>query len=135
MAGKTIRACPKPVNLLNYVSIVICLVTGRVMFLTETTKSSVMIDPDMLDTVGKFRYTDRLSGTMIQQSVHPVVTESEFLTLLPDLARPGHLMVRMEARGEEREESGGESGPPRRADVEVDALSHRHGEVRRRAHA
>lgn len=109
--------CPKPANLLDRVSNVVGLVSGavltdnpnsavlplgdgRVMCLTETTKSSFLIDPDSLDTVGKFRYTDKL-GSMIQ-SAHPIVTESEFLTLLPDLARPGHLVVRMEAGSNER---------------------------------
>uniref|UniRef100_A0A0D3EQ99 Uncharacterized protein n=1 Tax=Oryza barthii TaxID=65489 RepID=A0A0D3EQ99_9ORYZ len=73
---------------------------GRVMCLTETTKRSVLIDPDTLETVGRFRYTDRLGGMV--QSAHPIVTETEFLTLLPDLVRPGHLVVRMEAGSNER---------------------------------
>jgi carlactone synthase/all-trans-10'-apo-beta-carotenal 13,14-cleaving dioxygenase len=38
--------------------------------LTETTKSSsVLIDPDTLNTVGKFRYADKLGGMMIQSAV------------------------------------------------------------------
>ncbi|GJM93157.1 hypothetical protein PR202_ga09687 [Eleusine coracana subsp. coracana] len=110
--------CPKPGNLLDRVRNVVGLVSGsvltdnpnsavlplgdgRVMCLTETTKSSVLIDPETLDTVGKFKYEDRLGGMMIQ-SAHPIVTESEFLTVLPDLTRPGHLVVTMAAGSNER---------------------------------
>ncbi|KAF8663538.1 hypothetical protein HU200_055349 [Digitaria exilis] len=73
---------------------------GRVICLTETTKSSVLIDPDTLETIGKFRYADRLWGLL--QSTHPVVTRTEFLTLLPDLFRRGHRVVRMAAGSNER---------------------------------
>lgn len=73
---------------------------GRVICLTETTKSSVLIDPDTLDTIGKFHFTDRLWGLL--QSTHPVVTPTEFLTLLPDLFRRGHRVVRMAAGSNER---------------------------------
>jgi carlactone synthase/all-trans-10'-apo-beta-carotenal 13,14-cleaving dioxygenase len=110
--------CPKPGNLLDRVSnavgilsgavltdnpnsAVLPLGDGRVLCLTETTKSSILIDPDTLATVGKFQYADALGGMMIQ-SAHPIVTESELLTVLPDLARPGHLVVRMAAGSDER---------------------------------
>ncbi|THU51066.1 hypothetical protein C4D60_Mb06t27110 [Musa balbisiana] len=73
---------------------------GRVVCLTETIKGSVQIDPDTLDTVGRFVYEDNLVGLI--QSAHPIVTESEFLTLLPDLVRPGYLVVRMEPGSNER---------------------------------
>ncbi|KAF0918217.1 hypothetical protein E2562_023149 [Oryza meyeriana var. granulata] len=113
--------CPAPANLLDRLGNLVGLVTGaaltdnpnsavlplgdgRVMCLTETTKSSVLIDPDTLETLERFRYTDRLGGMV--QSAHPIVTESEFLTLLPDLARPGHLVVRMEAGSNERKAIG-----------------------------
>lgn len=109
--------CPKPANLIDSVRSVVGLLSGtsvtdnpnvnvvplgdgRVMCLTETTKSSTLIDPDTLDTVGKFKYTDKL-GAMIQ-SGHPIWTDSEFLTLLPDLLRPGYLVVRMEIGTNER---------------------------------
>jgi carlactone synthase/all-trans-10'-apo-beta-carotenal 13,14-cleaving dioxygenase len=62
---------------------------GRVMCLTETTKSSLLIDPETLDTIGKFRYADRLWGLL--QTTHPVVTGTKLLTLLPDMIfRRGH---------------------------------------------
>ncbi|XP_039822689.1 carotenoid cleavage dioxygenase 8 homolog A, chloroplastic-like [Panicum virgatum] len=73
---------------------------GRVICLTETTKSSVLIDPETLDTIGKFPYADRLWCPL--QSTHPVVTRNEFLTLLPDLFRRGHRIVRMAAGSNER---------------------------------
>jgi len=73
--------------------------------LTETTKSSILIDPDTLDTVGKFRYADKLGGMMIQ-SAHPITTTGGdgLLTVLPDLARqrPGYLVVRMASGSNER---------------------------------
>uniref|UniRef100_A0A0E0C3N8 Uncharacterized protein n=1 Tax=Oryza meridionalis TaxID=40149 RepID=A0A0E0C3N8_9ORYZ len=104
--------CPAPAkSLLDRVGDLVGLVTGAA--LTDnpnsavlplgdgrTTKSSVLIDPDTLETVGRFRYTDRLGGMV--QSAHPIVTDTEFLTLLPDLVRPGHLVVRMEAGSNER---------------------------------
>ncbi|XP_048560347.1 carotenoid cleavage dioxygenase 8 homolog A, chloroplastic-like [Triticum urartu] len=111
--------CPEPGTLLDRVrdavgllsgaaltdnpnSAVLPLGDGRVMCLTETTKSSVLIDPHTLDTVGKFKFTGKVGANAMIQSAHPIVTESEFLTLLPDLVRPGHLLVRMEAGSNER---------------------------------
>jgi carlactone synthase/all-trans-10'-apo-beta-carotenal 13,14-cleaving dioxygenase len=73
---------------------------GRVLCLTEATKGSVLIDPETLDTIGKFRYADRLWGLL--QSAHPVVTGNELLTLLPDMFRRGHRVVRMAAGSNER---------------------------------
>ncbi|PVH38050.1 hypothetical protein PAHAL_5G161800 [Panicum hallii] len=86
-------------------SAVLPLGDGRVLCLTETTKSSVLVEPETLATVGKLRYADGLGGMMMMmiQSAHPIVTESELLTVLPDLARPGHLVVRMAAGSDERE--------------------------------
>ncbi|OVA20260.1 Carotenoid oxygenase [Macleaya cordata] len=79
---------------------VVKLGDGRVVCLTETIKGSIVIDPDTLDTVGKFEYTDSWGGLI--HSAHPIVTESEFLTLLPDLVRPGYVVVRMEPGTNER---------------------------------
>ncbi|CAN1784995.1 Carotenoid cleavage dioxygenase 8 homolog B, chloroplastic [Linum perenne] len=79
---------------------VVKLGDGRVVCLTETQKGSIVVDPNNLDTIGKFEYTDSLGGLI--HSAHPIVTESEFLTLLPDLIRPGYLVVRMEAGSNER---------------------------------
>ncbi|CAI0409007.1 unnamed protein product [Linum tenue] len=79
---------------------VVKLGDGRVVCLTETQKGSIVVDPDTLDTLGKFEYTDSLGGLI--HSAHPIVTESEFLTLLPDLIRPGYLVVRMEPGTNER---------------------------------
>jgi carlactone synthase/all-trans-10'-apo-beta-carotenal 13,14-cleaving dioxygenase len=73
---------------------------GRVLCLTEATKGSVLLDPETLDTIGKFRYADRLWGLL--QSVHPVVTGTELLTLLPDIFWRGHRVVRMAAGSNER---------------------------------
>ena len=42
---------------------------GRVMCLTETTRSSALIDPCTLATIGKFRYADALGGVI--QAGHP----------------------------------------------------------------
>ncbi|KAL6614534.1 hypothetical protein ACP70R_036804 [Stipagrostis hirtigluma subsp. patula] len=109
--------CPKPGSLLDRVSNAVGILTGavlsdnpnsavlplgdgRVLCLAETTKSSVLIDPVTLCAIGKFRFADSLGGVI--QSAHPIVTESELLTVLPDLARPGHLVVRMEAGSNER---------------------------------
>ncbi|KAM7459360.1 hypothetical protein LguiA_036354 [Lonicera macranthoides] len=66
---------------------VVRLGDGRVVCLTETIKGSIVVDPNTLDTVGKFEYSDSLGGLI--HSAHPIVTESEFLTLLPDLVNPG----------------------------------------------
>lgn len=79
---------------------VVRLGDGRVVCLTETIKGSIQIDPNTLDTIGKFEYTDRYGGLI--HSAHPIVTESEFLTLLPDLIRPGYNVVRMEPGTNER---------------------------------
>lgn len=73
---------------------------GRIICLTETQKGSVIVDPDTLDTLGKFEYSDPLGGFI--QSSHPIVTDDEFLTLLPDLLNPGYLVVRMEPGTNER---------------------------------
>ncbi|XP_038885421.1 carotenoid cleavage dioxygenase 8 homolog B, chloroplastic [Benincasa hispida] len=79
---------------------VIKLGDGRVVCLTETQKGSIMIDPTTLETVGKFEYSDSLGGLI--HSAHPIVTDTEFLTLLPDLLNPGYLVVRMEPGSNER---------------------------------
>jgi carlactone synthase/all-trans-10'-apo-beta-carotenal 13,14-cleaving dioxygenase len=79
---------------------VVCLGDGRVVCLTETIKGSIVVDPDTLDTVGKFEYSDSLGGLI--HSAHPIVTDTEFLTLLPDLVNPGYLVVRMESGTNER---------------------------------
>ncbi|KAL7166345.1 hypothetical protein ACSBR2_037091 [Camellia fascicularis] len=73
---------------------VVRLGDGRVVCLTETIKGSIVVDPDTLDTLGKFEYSDTLGGLL--HSAHPIVTDTEFLTLLPDLVSPGYLVVRME---------------------------------------
>ncbi|RZC51327.1 hypothetical protein C5167_019756 [Papaver somniferum] len=79
---------------------VIKLGDGRVVCLTETIKGSIVVDPDTLDTIGKFEYTDSWNGLI--HSAHPIVTDTEFLTLLPDLIRPGYVVVRMEPDSNER---------------------------------
>ena len=96
--------------------------------LTETTKSSILIDPDTLDTVGKFRYADKL-GSMMIQSAHPITTTGgdELLTVIPDLAR---LPCRQDGVWEQREEGDRQSGLPWRPHAGMDALVRRHGQVR-----
>ncbi|XP_042492543.1 carotenoid cleavage dioxygenase 8 homolog B, chloroplastic-like [Macadamia integrifolia] len=79
---------------------VVRLGDGRVICLTETIKGSIQIDPDTLETIGRFQYNDSLGGLI--HSAHPVVTESELLTVLPDLVNPGYRVVRMEAGTNER---------------------------------
>ncbi|KAK1289044.1 hypothetical protein QJS10_CPB18g01056 [Acorus calamus] len=79
---------------------VVLLGDGRVVCLTETTKGSIVIDPETLETLGRFQYSDGLGGLV--HSAHPIVTRAEFLTLLPDLVRPGYTVVRMEAGSNER---------------------------------
>ncbi|KAK1265995.1 hypothetical protein QJS04_geneDACA002688 [Acorus gramineus] len=79
---------------------VVLLGDGRVVCLTETTKGSIVIDPETLETLGRFEYSDGLGGLV--HSAHPIVTRAEFLTLLPDLVRPGYTVVRMEAGSNER---------------------------------
>ncbi|GLT85439.1 hypothetical protein SLE2022_036290 [Rubroshorea leprosula] len=108
---------PKPANFLAYVGDlaslfsgasltdnantgVVKLGDGRVVCLTETQKGSIIIDPNTLDTFGKFEYSDNLGGLI--HSAHPIVTDAEFLTLLPDLVNPGYLVVRMEPGTNER---------------------------------
>ncbi|KAK1587814.1 hypothetical protein Q3G72_017073 [Acer saccharum] len=73
---------------------VVRLGDGRVLCLTETQKGSILIDPDSLETLGRFEYTDKLGGLI--HAAHPIVTETDFITLLPDLVRPGYLVVKME---------------------------------------
>nr|AAW59435.1 decreased apical dominance protein [Petunia x hybrida] len=108
---------PKPENFLSYIGDmaklfsgasltdnantgVIKLGDGRVVCLTETIKGSITIDPMTLDTIGKFEYSDSLGGLI--HSAHPIVTDSEFFTLIPDLINPGYVVVRMEAGTNER---------------------------------
>ncbi|XWS17709.1 hypothetical protein CRYUN_Cryun33cG0090400 [Craigia yunnanensis] len=79
---------------------VVKLGDGRVVCLTETQKGSLVIDPNSLETLGRFEYGDSLGGLI--HSAHPIVTETEFLTLLPDLVNPGYLVVRMEPGTNER---------------------------------
>ncbi|XVE53742.1 hypothetical protein DITRI_Ditri03aG0027200 [Diplodiscus trichospermus] len=79
---------------------VVKLGDGRVVCLTETQKGSLIIDPNSLETLGRFEYSDKLGGLI--HSAHPTVTETEFLTLLPDLVNPGYLVVRMEPGTNER---------------------------------
>ncbi|KAE8669089.1 Carotenoid cleavage dioxygenase 8 [Hibiscus syriacus] len=79
---------------------VVKLGDGRVVCLTETQKGSLVIDPDSLETLGRFEYSDSFGGLI--HSAHPIVTDTEFLTLLPDLVNPGYLVVRMEPGTNER---------------------------------
>uniref|UniRef100_A0A0D3A2E3 Uncharacterized protein n=1 Tax=Brassica oleracea var. oleracea TaxID=109376 RepID=A0A0D3A2E3_BRAOL len=53
-------------------------------------------------TIGKFKYDDRLCDHMIH-SAHPIVTETEMWTLIPDLVKPDYLVMRMEAGSNKRE--------------------------------
>lgn len=109
---------PKPDNFLSYIGDlaklfsgasltdnpntgVVKLGDGRVVCLTETIKGSIVIDPDTLETVEKFHYTDSLMGFIIH-SAHPIVNDEEFITLLPDLINPGYLVVKMEPGTNER---------------------------------
>ncbi|XP_047306933.1 carotenoid cleavage dioxygenase 8 homolog B, chloroplastic [Impatiens glandulifera] len=79
---------------------VVKLGDGRVVCLTETVKGSIVVNPDTLDTLGKFEYSDNLGGLI--HSAHPIVTDSDFWTLLPDLISPGYLVVRMDPGSNER---------------------------------
>ncbi|CAN7108644.1 unnamed protein product [Brassica rapa subsp. narinosa] len=81
---------------------VIRLGDGRVMCLTETQKGSILVDHDTLETIGKFKYDDGLCDHMIH-SAHPIVTETEMWTLIPDLVKPGYRVVKMEAGSNKRE--------------------------------
>ncbi|XP_038698730.1 carotenoid cleavage dioxygenase 8 homolog B, chloroplastic [Tripterygium wilfordii] len=108
---------PKPDNFLAYIGEIATLFSGasltdnantgvvklgdgRVVCLTETQKGSIVIDPETLDTIGKFEYSDNLGGLI--HSAHPIVTDEEFITLLPDLINPGYLVVRMDPGSNER---------------------------------
>ena len=84
----------------NTMTGVVKLGDGRVLCLTETQKGSILIDPDTLETLGKFEYTDNLGGLI--QAAHPIVTDTEYITLLPDLINPGHQVVRMNPGTNER---------------------------------
>ncbi|KZV24912.1 hypothetical protein F511_21610 [Dorcoceras hygrometricum] len=79
---------------------VVKLGDGRVVCLTETIKGSIVIDPNTLDTIGRFEYSDTLGGLI--HSAHPIVTDNDFLTLLPDLINPGYLVARMDPGTNER---------------------------------
>ncbi|XP_068638530.1 carotenoid cleavage dioxygenase 8 homolog B, chloroplastic-like [Aristolochia californica] len=79
---------------------VVRLGDGRVVCLTETIKGSIQINPETLETIGKFEYSDNLGGLI--HSAHPIVTETEFWTLLPDLMKPGYRVVTMEPYSNER---------------------------------
>ncbi|WZZ24047.1 hypothetical protein YC2023_007448 [Brassica napus] len=67
-----------------------------------TQKGSILVDHYTLETIGKFKYDDRLCDRMIH-SAHPIVTETEMWTLIPDLVKPGYRVVRMEAGSNKRE--------------------------------
>lgn len=75
---------------------VVRLGDGRVVCLTETQKGSIIIDPNTLETLGKFDFNDPFERLLLH-SAHPIVTKNEMLTLLPDLVNPGYLAVRMKA--------------------------------------
>ncbi|KAM0024489.1 putative oxidoreductase [Helianthus debilis subsp. tardiflorus] len=79
---------------------VVKLADGRVVCLTETIKGSIVIDPNTLDTLEKLEYSDSLGGLI--HAAHPIVTDSEFLTLLPDLLNPGYMVARMDPGTNER---------------------------------
>ncbi|GLJ14636.1 hypothetical protein SUGI_0236760 [Cryptomeria japonica] len=81
---------------------VVSLGDGRVICVTETTRGSIQIDPNTLETIGRFNYTDNLGGMNPNQSGHPMVFENELITILPDLINPGYNVVRMLAGTNER---------------------------------
>ncbi|XP_027085565.1 carotenoid cleavage dioxygenase 8 homolog B, chloroplastic [Coffea arabica] len=108
---------PKPDNFLSYIGDlaklfsgasltdnantgVVKLGDGRVVCLTETIKGSIVVDPTTLETIGKFEYDDNFGGLI--HSAHPIVTDEEFISLLPDLINPGYTVVRMEPGTNER---------------------------------
>ncbi|XP_057842781.2 carotenoid cleavage dioxygenase 8 homolog B, chloroplastic [Cryptomeria japonica] len=66
---------------------------GRVICLTETMKGTIQINPNTLETIGPFKYTDKLGA--LNQSGHPIVSDTEFITLLPDFVNPGYHVIRM----------------------------------------
>ncbi|XP_071916968.1 carotenoid cleavage dioxygenase 8 homolog B, chloroplastic-like [Coffea arabica] len=72
----------------------------RVICLAETINGSIVVDPTTLETIGRFEYDDSL-GQLIQ-SPHPIVTDEEFITVLPDLINPGYTVVRTEPGRNER---------------------------------
>ncbi|XBI61997.1 hypothetical protein VPH35_042713 [Triticum aestivum] len=74
---------------------------GRVLCLTESVKGSIVVDPDTLDTVSKFEYQDKLGGLI--HSAHPIVTDTDLWTLIPDLIRPGYVVARMDVGSNERQ--------------------------------
>lgn len=79
---------------------VVRLGDGRVVCLTETRKGSIQIDPNTLETIGKFDYSDNLGGLI--HSAHPAVSDTEFITLIPDLINPGYTVARMLPGSNER---------------------------------
>ncbi|GLJ14637.1 hypothetical protein SUGI_0236770 [Cryptomeria japonica] len=81
---------------------VVSLGDGRVICLTETAKGSIQIDPNTLETIGRFNYTDNLGGMNASQSGHPMIFDAELITVLPDLVNPGYNVVRMLAGTNER---------------------------------
>ncbi|CAL5000564.1 unnamed protein product [Urochloa decumbens] len=90
----------------NANTVVVPLGDGRrVLCLADVAKSSVLVDPETLRTIGKLRYTDWMRWWCPVQCTHPVVTRSgdELLTLLPDFARRGYLAVRMSTTGSSSE--------------------------------
>ncbi|KAL6897953.1 hypothetical protein ACP4OV_006912 [Aristida adscensionis] len=84
-------------------SAVVPLGDGRVLCLAESARSSTLVDPATLATVGRFPYADTLGGMAVQAG-HPIVDAAagEVVTVLPDLARRGYLVVRMEVGSSER---------------------------------
>ncbi|MCO5562236.1 hypothetical protein L7F22_015862 [Adiantum nelumboides] len=73
---------------------VVKLGDGRVVCFTETIKGSIQINPDTLETLGRFEYEDKIGGLI--HSPHPFVNDKELITLIPDLLNPGYTIVRME---------------------------------------
>ncbi|KAL3746768.1 hypothetical protein ACJRO7_015669 [Eucalyptus globulus] len=82
---------PKADNFLFYIgeltSLISWLGDGRVICLTDMRKGTIRIDLTTLETLGRLEYADSAGGPL--QSAHPIVTETEFLTALPDLIDPG----------------------------------------------
>ncbi|XP_057842733.2 carotenoid cleavage dioxygenase 8 homolog B, chloroplastic-like [Cryptomeria japonica] len=77
----------------NAIISVIRMGDGRVVCLTETMKGTIQIDPNSLETIGPIKYTDKLGG--FNQSGHPLVFDSELISLLPDFINPGYNVIRM----------------------------------------
>ncbi|KAG6550068.1 hypothetical protein Mapa_008024 [Marchantia paleacea] len=80
---------------------VIKLGDGRVLCLTETVKGAHQIDPNTLETMGRFKWEDNLGG--IIHSAHPYVDSNELITLIPDLFHSGYSVARMRAGSNTRE--------------------------------